>query len=94
MRSISGNVQVNGLSDSELGQVWRIKAKHEDSLSFTANQLQPLPRQSGEQFYNNAIFAWSNEDGLEAVREVINLILKKEEGHERKTPHPEAAVTQ
>ena len=75
--------------DEELVEILKIKIKHEKSLTFNPQQLQsiglnaPLNPHGGQSqhppFYNNAVFGWQGEDGLEAVHKVIAMLLKKEE---------------
>ncbi len=46
-------------------------------------QPQPQPVQLPEQVYNNVVLQWANERGLEAVKEIVHLLLKKEERMEK-----------
>jgi len=38
---------------------------------------------AGPQHYNNAVFNWQSEDGLEAIHKIISMLLKKEEHQEK-----------
>jgi hypothetical protein len=102
----TGNLVLNGITDAELVKILEVKMRHEHSLNFNPQQMQPTftskhqvqpqpgqpmpvyragqpqpqPQQSQqEQIYNNVIFQWSNENGLEAVQEIVHFLLKKEE---------------
>jgi hypothetical protein len=87
MQSPNGSVTVNGINDRELVRILEIKVRHEQSLTFNPQQLQPIAGQQGQpiqpQHYNNAIFTWKNEDGLEGLREIVVMLLKKEEHQEK-----------
>jgi len=87
----TGNVVVNGITDEELVKILEIKIKHEKSLTFNPQQLQPVPFSAGGPprpgqpqqpahlaYYNNATFGWNGEDGLEAVHKIVSMLLKKE----------------
>jgi hypothetical protein len=90
----TGTVVVNGITDEELVKILEIKIRHEKSLSFNPQQLQPVPASAGTparppqqpqahpahpSLYNNASFGWNGEDGMEAVHKIIVMLLKKEE---------------
>jgi hypothetical protein len=85
----TGNVLVNGITDEELVKILEIKIKHERSLTFTPQQLQPVaastqPNQPQHpSYYNNANFGWQGQEGLEAVHSIISMLLKKEEPTEK-----------
>ncbi len=81
----SGNVVVNGITDVELVKILEIKIRHEGKFTFNPQQLQPNQVNVGgkvQSIYNNAVFAWQNEQGLAAVHEVLSYLLKKEERQE------------
>ena len=85
MQNPSGTLVINGINDSELVKILEIKTKHKN-LVFNPQQLQPLPNaqpQTQEQHYNGANFNWHDEKGLEALRDIIAMLLKKEH-HEEK----------
>lgn len=87
----NGNLMLNGISDAELVKILEVKMRHESSLNFNPQQMQvnpppqqpgrPAPPQPGKivQTYNNVVLAWSSENGLEAVQEIVHFLLKKEE---------------
>jgi len=80
----SGSVVINGVSDADLVKILDIKIKHETSVFFNPQQLQAIsqgnpPRQT----YNNVILNWQNEDGMEAVHQIISTLLKKEQRVEK-----------
>jgi len=88
MANFTGSLTINGISDSDLVRIFEIKLKHEKSLAFNPQQLQTAmtqqhpghnPQPIQPQQYNNALFGWQNEDGLEAVHQIISMLLKKEE---------------
>jgi|GEM_PF-6909030 hypothetical protein len=79
----TGTITVNGITDSELVKILEIKIHHEGHFTFNPQQLQPQQVNRGngrtETYYNNAFFSWNSEQGLAAVHEVLNFLLKKEE---------------
>lgn len=79
----TGALNVNGITDKDLVKILEVKIKHEKSLIFNPQQLQPAQvqgrAQNDPQTYNNANFNWQDEDGLEAVHKIISILLKKEE---------------
>ncbi len=81
MMNFTGSITVNGISDKELVRILEIKLKHEGKFFFNPQQLQvtSYPNQPSGTFYNNAVFTWNNEGGLEAVYEIMAYLLKKEE---------------
>jgi hypothetical protein len=79
MANFSGSVTINGINDAELVTILEIKMRHEKSLNFNPQQLQPAAISPGVAGYNNAILHWNSEEGLEAVRQIILTLLKKEE---------------
>jgi hypothetical protein len=93
MTNLSGSMTINGIGDVELRGIWGIKIKREKSLVFNPQQLQPVADQRNSQaratgamqtqHYNNALFAWQADDGLEAVHQIISMPLKKEEHYEK-----------
>jgi len=40
---------------------------------------QPQSQQQHVQVYNNVVLQWTNENGLEAVQEIVHFLLRKEE---------------
>lgn len=80
----TGSFTVNGITDVELVKILEIKIKHEGTFGFNPQQLQPtaIPGRPTETIYNNALFTWNNQKGLEAVHEVLSYLLKKEERRE------------
>ena len=83
MTNMNGSLTLNGLSDADLVKLLDIKIRHEKSLNFNPQQMQlayvQTQRGQQEQVYNNAVLTWSNEQGLEAVQEIVRTLLKKEE---------------
>jgi hypothetical protein len=82
----SGSVTINGLSDQDLVKILEVKIKYEKELYFNPQQLQPVQQQpphGAAQIYNNAMFNWNNEKGLEAVHKIISILLKKEGQQEK-----------
>ncbi len=76
----TGSVTINGVTDKDLVKILEIKIKHERILNFNPQQMQQAPNQGNQTpLYNNVILSWSNEQGLEAVHEIISILLKKEE---------------
>ncbi|MGH9432637.1 MAG: hypothetical protein ACRD3T_13930 [Terriglobia bacterium] len=83
MNNPNGSITINGVDDKELVAILEIKVKHEQALDFNPQQLQPvLNNQTRQpiqpQTYNNAVFTWKSEDGLQAVREIVSMLLKIE----------------
>lgn len=77
---ITGSVIINGVNDKDLVKILDVKIKHETTLMFNPQQMQVLTQGNPpRQFYNNVNLNWQNEDGLEAVHQIISILLKKEE---------------
>lgn len=83
----TGSITVNGITDSELVKILEIKIHHEGKFNFNPQQLQLLPNRppNTPTIYNNAVFSWNSEQGLEAVSDIIRYLLKKEERKEATT---------
>jgi hypothetical protein len=83
MTNFSGSIIVNGITDKELVKILEIKMKHEGQFFFNPQQLQVTnvnrPGQPQESVYNNAVFTWGTEAGLDAVYQIMGYLLKKEE---------------
>ncbi len=80
----TGTVVLNGLSDKDLVRILEVKIKHERVVQFNPQQLQVVgTNQPGQQLYNNVVLNWQNEDGMEAVHQIISILLKKEERAEK-----------
>jgi hypothetical protein len=87
----TGNLVLNGITDAELVKILEVKIRHENFLHFNPQQIQPFqgtppqpgrpqPQpQHGKQAYNNVVLAWTTENGLEAVQEIVHFLLRKEE---------------
>jgi hypothetical protein len=77
----TGSITVNGITDIELVKILEIKIHHEGKFAFNPQQLQLAPNRAPNAVtvYNNAIFQFNSEQGLEAVSEIIRYLLKKEE---------------
>jgi hypothetical protein len=79
----TGSLTINGVTDQELVKLLDIKIRHESSIGFNPQQMhtaQTATPQPGKPVpvYNNVILTWVNANGLEAVREVLDTLLKKE----------------
>jgi len=81
MTNFSGSITINGITDKELVKILEIKMKHEGQFFFNPQQLQisPQNRSGQETAYNNAVFTWGTESGLDAVYQIMAYLLKKEE---------------
>jgi len=82
----NGNVILNGIQDAELVKILEVKMRHEQSLNFNPQAMQvQYINQGGKnvQSYGNVTLQWSNEQGLEAVLEIVRFLLKKEEKAEK-----------
>ena len=94
---IAGNITINGIDDKQLRTMLTVKIEHEQVLVFNPNQLQPIntqrpqPHQPGqppkppmqEQRYNNAVLAWNGEEGLKAVKELLDRLTNHNGHHEQ-----------
>lgn len=82
---LTGTLTLNGINDSQLVKLLKVKIEHEGSLFFNPNQLQPYttngqphrpgvppPQQPKEQMYNAAVINWSDSTGLKAVKELLH----------------------
>lgn len=79
---MNGNLVLNGITDPELVKILEIKIRHEGTLNFNPQQMQSTASNAGGKqipIYNNVVLHWLNEQGLEAVQEVVHTLLKKEE---------------
>lgn len=82
MTNFTGSITVHGITDKELVKILEVKLQHEGQFQFNPQQLQVTNiNQQGrvQTGYNNAVFGWSSESGLEAVYQIIKFLLKKEE---------------
>jgi hypothetical protein len=76
-----GTLVLNGITDPELVKILDVKIRHENSLNFNPQQMQVAQASVGGKIissYNNVALVWANEDGLEAVQEIVHFLLKKE----------------
>jgi hypothetical protein len=79
---MQGNLVLNGVTDPQLVKILDVKIRHEQSLQFNPQQMQVQQINIGgkpSSVYNSVILAWANENGLEAVQEIVHYLLKKEE---------------
>jgi protein-arginine kinase len=86
MINSNGTLILNGIQDPELVKILEVKMRHEQSLGFNPQQLQlgnVMHQGKAAQVYNNVNLGWSNENGLEAVQEIVHFLLKKEEKAEK-----------
>jgi len=77
----SGQLVLNGITDSELVKILDIKIKNENVLNFNPAQMQPgISNLGGKQthVYNSVVLGWLNEQGLQAVQDVVQTLLTKE----------------
>jgi hypothetical protein len=80
----SGSITLNGVNDKDLVKILEIKIKHEKSFQFNPQPMQVVgTNQPNIMLYNNVIFSWQGDDGLEAVHSLISMLLKKEERGEK-----------
>jgi hypothetical protein len=74
----SGNMQLNGITDRELAEIFEIKAKH----SPTVFNFNPQPIQntgSSPAIYNNVTFNWNGIEGLQIAQRLIAFLINPEE---------------
>lgn len=77
MLSCTGTITLNGITDRELIQILESKIRHEGKFTFNPQLLQLSGgRTSQETSYNNAIFTWTNQEGLKAIHDITGLLLK------------------
>jgi hypothetical protein len=80
----NGSITLNGIRDSELIVILKVKEKNESNLTFNPQQMQPAvevvqPNNQQKQVgYNNVILHWQNEDGLKAVLEILHELNHKD----------------
>jgi hypothetical protein len=82
MLNPNGSLVLNGISDKELVKILEVKIKHENSLTFNPQQLQTVNSNiAGKPVhtYNNIVLGWTQENGLEAVQEIVRFLLTKDE---------------
>lgn len=81
--AIQGTITLNGVSDSEMVRIWEYKTKDGNKFIFHPNQMQPVNLNNNPaQFtgkYNNVVFSWTDEIGLNIVHEILRYLLKKDE---------------
>jgi hypothetical protein len=79
----TGSITINGISDSELIEILKIKEKHESDMMFNPASMKPhneiINGQQKQEGYDNAVLAFNNEDGLKAVLGILK-VLNHEEG--------------
>jgi hypothetical protein len=71
----NGNVVLNGISDKELLVILDVKLRYEGKLQFNPQQMKPVDRTTpgGQlQNYNNVSLTWSNNSGVQAVKEILH----------------------
>lgn len=73
----SGSVTLNGITDQDLVRILEVKVKHEKNLHFNPQQMQTQAPPNQPQFYNNIVLTWNDENGLEAVHQIIAILMKK-----------------
>jgi hypothetical protein len=71
-RMTSGNLVVNGITELQLIKILEFKSLREGQFLFAVNALQPIS--SNPVMYNNAAFAWKDDNGLTAVLELMSTL--------------------
>ena len=82
MFNATGSLTINGLEDADLVKLLEIKMRHEQALNYSPQQMQPQRVQTPQgvrEFYNNVVLSWNGEQGLAAVQEAIETLLRKED---------------
>ncbi len=80
---MNGTVTFNEVYDPQLDIIVRVKEKHEQSIQFNPQQMQPINRNtyppppppppgSTGQGYNNVVLNWEGQDGLAAISEILH----------------------
>jgi len=81
--AIQGSVTLNGVSDGEMVRIWEYKNRDGNKFVFHPNLMQPINLNNNPaQFtgrYNNVVFNWTDEIGLNIVHEILGYLLKKDE---------------
>lgn len=80
---ITGQITLNGVSDTELIRILETKARHEGKFNFTPQQLQPTSQNVGGKAvprYNNANLQWNSEEGGKIVIDLARKLLLEAEG--------------
>jgi hypothetical protein len=54
------------------------RKKYESNFFFQPGNLQSATNSQRLAFYNNAVFNWNGEEGLKAVLEILEKLLKRE----------------
>jgi hypothetical protein len=79
MLTCTGTITLNGITDRELIQILESKIRNEGKFTFNPQLLQlNQGRTSPETCYNNAIFTWTNEEGLRAIHDITGLLLREQ----------------
>jgi len=79
-----GTITLNGIYDPQLATIIHVKERHESSIKFNPQQMQPIqpnrpgyppqpppPPGSGEG-YDNVVIVWDGENGLVAITEMLH----------------------
>jgi len=81
LSNMNGTITINGVYDPQLETILRVKERHEASVRFNPQQMQPMqqpivrpgyppqptpPGNIGEG-YNNVVINWDGEDGLAGI---------------------------
>jgi hypothetical protein len=78
----TGSISINGVNDSELIEILKIKEKHESDMLFNPSQMQPLNENMNgvvkQTAYNNVVLTFHNEDGLKAVLGILKVLTNEE----------------
>jgi hypothetical protein len=83
---------MSNVTDVEMAHIWKIKAKYGDAFGFNPQGIQVSAAHPGQPVrpgvpnqpakpttYNNVVFSWQNQKGLEVVHEVVTYLLRVEE---------------
>jgi hypothetical protein len=75
----SGSVQLNGITDKELAEIFEIKAKHPPTVfSFNPQQIQNAGS-ANQAIYNNVLFTWMGIEGLQIAQRLIAFLINPQE---------------
>jgi hypothetical protein len=84
---MNGTIVFNNVYDPQLDTIIRVKERHETSLKFNPQEMQPINRAmnpygqqqpipvgASGQGYNNVVIEWEGDDGLAAISEMLHRI--------------------
>ena len=74
----SGFIVLNGITDAELVMILQVKEKHESSLDFTPQQMQPKATGNPvKKYYDNVKLDWKGQLGLKAIFQIVEGLLSE-----------------